>query len=376
MSGGLTCDDGPRHTGLLVGFHHSGRQVSLDAVSDNSDCARPRPSEPERRSSLLSQPRVRSQGSTSLDARPRPLDADFGPRYSRQNSGRGLRPEAREDEDDDEGCSVSVRSRVYADGHREAQISFHPTTKRGSACFHASEDEPGDTCAEAAEQQLQALDALLGNLARAVEEVAESKRQGADALKKHQVKVQRIQQEIDTNISALDLELRCIASSLKPSYRSSLLAQRQQKQQQAAALGRAYEDAVLSITTEELLAYGAAADEGGGHEALGGEHMRQTLVQAGDEIQDKTEASINRTKHMVGEMEEMGAQILIKMDEQTEQLRKANQDLDDAHYNVDRAKKTAITLAKNAAGDRFSQCLCLFIFLFLVIAIVLVCVPR
>ncbi|CBZ51421.1 unnamed protein product [Neospora caninum Liverpool] len=373
---GTTNDDRPRHTGLLVGFNHARRGLSPAPVSADSDCDRPSDTEPAARPSLFSQPRPRSAPSADSVDLSGPFDTDFSRRSSRgdvprrwssrQNErGRSRRGDASED---DAGFAVSVRTRVNADGQREAQVALHRESKRSSAASYASEDEAGENCAEAAEQQLQALDALLGNLARAVDEVAEVKRKGADALKKHQVQVQRIQQEIDTNLSALDLELRCIAASLKPAYRSSLLAQRQQKQQQAASLGRAYENALLSLTTEELLAYGAAADEDG-QEVLSGERMRQMLVQTGDEIQDKTQ-------HLVGEMEEMGAQMLTKMDEQTEQLQRANEDLDDTHYNVDRAKKTAITLAKNAAGDRFVQCLCLFIFLFLVIAIVLVCVPR
>lgn len=79
---------------------------------------------------------------------------------------------------------------------------------------------------------------------------------------------------------------------------------------------------------------------------------------------------------MVGETEEIGAQVLARMNEQTEKLHKANDDLDDVQYNINRAKKTAVVIAKNAAGDRFTQCLCLFIVLFLIVAIVLVCVPR
>lgn len=64
---------------------------------------------------------------------------------------------------------------------------------------------------------------------------------------------------------------------------------------------RQYEENLLSVNRDDLLAYRAAIEEennalsalgsGAGEEAggIGGERTRQTLVHMGDEIQDKTQ---------------------------------------------------------------------------------------
>ncbi|PFH32547.1 hypothetical protein BESB_018650 [Besnoitia besnoiti] len=421
MSGFHAGDDAdrPRHAGLLVGFNSS--RTGTNPASQNADLpgyersragdcggdggysggsssrSPPVPPGPQPASHSLvrvrdgdrRQPssRHKDRASSSLSG-PCP-QRDFeecGDRYG-PSSGRvpvTRAPLWRDAEGTGKGVpssSVSLRSGQAARNIKlDRKVSFHQATRERTSSLSVGDDDndgEGETCAEAAEQQLRTLDALLSELARAVDEVGATKKKGADALRNHQVKVQRLQQEIDTTLSALDLELRCIASSLRVAYRSSLLAQRQQKQQQAASLGRSYEDALLSVTCEDLLAYRAGAEEGDEEqETLREEKLREFLVQAGDDKQDKTQASLYRTKQMVAETEEMGAQILSTMNEHTEQLQKAAEELDEVQYNVIRAKKTAMAIAKNAAGDRFIQCLCLFIVLFLVIAIVLVCVPR
>lgn len=68
---------------------------------------------------------------------------------------------------------------------------------------------------------------------------------------------------------------------------------------------RLYEENLLSVNRQDLLAYRAAIEEehnnflgvdgedGGG---IGSERTRQTLVQMGDDIQDKTQVSENIKK--------------------------------------------------------------------------------
>lgn len=87
------------------------------------------------------------------------------------------------------------------------------------------------------------------------------------------------------------------------------------------------------------------------------------------------QASLIRTQQMVAETEEVGGTILQKMQQQNEQLEGVREGLDDVEQNLSRAKKTAQTIAKNAANDRCMQCLCCCVTLLAIASIVLVALP-
>ena len=78
----------------------------------------------------------------------------------------------------------------------------------------------------------------------------------------------------------------------------------------------------------------------------------------------------------MAETEDMGGNILQRMQQQNEQLEGVKDRLDDVEYNLARAKKTAQTIAKNAASDRCMQCLCCCLTLLLVASIVLIALPA
>lgn len=85
--------------------------------------------------------------------------------------------------------------------------------------------------------------------------------------------------------------------------------------------------------------------------------------------------SLARTQQLVAETEDMGATILQRMQQQNEQLEGVRDRLDDVEYNLARAKKTAQSIAKNAASDRCMQCLCCCITLLLIASVVLIALP-
>lgn len=87
------------------------------------------------------------------------------------------------------------------------------------------------------------------------------------------------------------------------------------------------------------------------------------------------QVSLARTQQLVTETEDMGAAILQRIQQQNEQLEEVRDRLDDVEYNVARAKKTAQSIAKNAASDRCMQCLCCCITLLLVASVVLIALP-
>eukprot|EP00917_Polyrhabdina_sp_WS-2016_P013457 GHVP01029569.1.p1 GENE.GHVP01029569.1~~GHVP01029569.1.p1 ORF type:complete len:217 (+),score=39.87 GHVP01029569.1:842-1492(+) len=97
----------------------------------------------------------------------------------------------------------------------------------------------------------------------------------------------------------------------------------------------------------------------------------QQLAQEGDNIQDKTQESIDRMKAMVHEAEDIGVATTQKMDQQIEQMQRVQGNLDDVDYNLQRARGTVGKIAKDAASDRCIQILCVAIWICLIIVLVL-----
>lgn len=58
------------------------------------------------------------------------------------------------------------------------------------------------------------------------------------------------------------------------------------------------------------------------------------------------------------EAEDIGIETAAKIDRELEQMGRIAEDLDDVNYNTQRAKDTALALARGAAGDLCIQILC------------------
>ncbi|KAL8436444.1 hypothetical protein ACSSS7_001736 [Eimeria intestinalis] len=175
---------------------------------------------------------------------------------------------------------------------------------------------------------------------------------------------------------SVSLELRCSSSILSPEAISSLVRRQQLLKEQFASLTAECESQLLAVSKEQLLdRYARTHGQQEDAADMTVQQQRQQLVMLGDEVQDQTQISLTRTQQLVAETEDMGATILQRMQQQTEQLEGVKDKLDDVEFNITRAKKTAQTIAKNAASDRCMQCLCCFITLLLIASIVLIALP-
>lgn len=97
----------------------------------------------------------------------------------------------------------------------------------------------------------------------------------------------------------------------------------------------------------------------------------ETAQLVGDKIQDKTAASLGRTKQQAVEAREIAAQIELTLAEHEEKLEGIGKELDDMQLNIKRSKKLVARMARAAANDRCIQILCVLLTGALVILIVL-----
>ena len=111
-------------------------------------------------------------------------------------------------------------------------------------------------------------------------------------------------------------------------------------------------------------------DFGGGEDQVVAREQRKAIA-LGDQLQDKTEASLKRIQKMAAEAETLGATALHQMQAQEERLNAFNEDLDEIDSDLRRARQVIGQLAKGAAGDRCVQLLCVFISLALLLCLVL-----
>eukprot|EP00916_Digyalum_oweni_P024026 GHVL01039776.1.p1 GENE.GHVL01039776.1~~GHVL01039776.1.p1 ORF type:complete len:190 (-),score=46.51 GHVL01039776.1:180-749(-) len=70
---------------------------------------------------------------------------------------------------------------------------------------------------------------------------------------------------------------------------------------------------------------------------------RDQIVSKGDKIQDQTQESLENTKRLVAESEQIGRAAAAKMDEQTTQLTRIHEGVTDISENLDRAGKVLAT---------------------------------
>lgn len=103
---------------------------------------------------------------------------------------------------------------------------------------------------------------------------------------------------------------------------------------------------------------------------------RQQAVALGDVIIGKANASLDRSKALALESEQIGTTTLQKMNEQNEKLDSIYEGLDEIQGNLARSRQLLGKIAQSAANDRFIQVVCVLIFIAVVIAITLNATTR
>jgi len=98
---------------------------------------------------------------------------------------------------------------------------------------------------------------------------------------------------------------------------------------------------------------------------------RQQAIAVGDVIVGKATASVERSKQMALESEQLGNQTLQKMQEQQEKMEAIYESFEEIEGNVARSRKLLGKIAQGAANDRMIQCLCIFIVIAIVVAVTL-----
>ena len=98
---------------------------------------------------------------------------------------------------------------------------------------------------------------------------------------------------------------------------------------------------------------------------------RKQAIAVGDVIIGKASESIERSKQMALESEQLGQQTLQKMQEQNEKMEGIYQSFEEIEGNISRSRKLLGKIAQGAANDRMIQCLCIFIVIAIVVVITL-----
>lgn len=99
-----------------------------------------------------------------------------------------------------------------------------------------------------------------------------------------------------------------------------------------------------------------------------------TLEQAAavaEKTQAESKASLNRSLGMVLQAEQVGHSILVKMNEQEDQMNRIGEDMEDIKANLVRSKKLVGQIARSAASDRCIQALCVLLTIAVMVMIAL-----
>jgi len=97
----------------------------------------------------------------------------------------------------------------------------------------------------------------------------------------------------------------------------------------------------------------------------------EQAVELADKTQDKSKASVDRSKKMLLEAEQVGIATLDQMHMQEEQMNKIAEDVEDIKANIVRSKKLVAAIARSAATDRCVQMLCLLVTIAIVVMVAL-----
>eukprot|EP00922_Rhytidocystis_sp_ex-Travisia-forbesii_P057758 GHVS01085486.1.p2 GENE.GHVS01085486.1~~GHVS01085486.1.p2 ORF type:complete len:229 (+),score=37.93 GHVS01085486.1:215-901(+) len=174
----------------------------------------------------------------------------------------------------------------------------------------------------------------------------------------------RISQQVRTAKEAYILELRGVPVEDARVFKTEL----DEKMSQFKNLLTEYEWKKTEISREQLVGIAETVNDTN----IDVDEMdRQQIVVYGDEVQDKTLESIHRMKRVVGETEQIGHEVVHRLDDQTEQMGRIHEKMNDVEYNLKRAQKTMKSIARNAASDRCVQVVCCLVVVLLIVVIAL-----
>ncbi|TVU37610.1 hypothetical protein EJB05_10935 [Eragrostis curvula] len=93
-----------------------------------------------------------------------------------------------------------------------------------------------------------------------------------------------------------------------------------------------------------------------------GEMSNQELIHAGRKQMDQTDQAIERSKMVVAQTVEVGAQTAASLTQQTEQMKRIGNELDSVHFSLKKASQMVKEIGRQVATDK-----CIMAFLFLIV---------
>ncbi|TVU37653.1 hypothetical protein EJB05_10979 [Eragrostis curvula] len=93
-----------------------------------------------------------------------------------------------------------------------------------------------------------------------------------------------------------------------------------------------------------------------------GEMSNQELIHAGRKQMDQTDQAIERSKMVVAQTVEVGAQTAATLTQQTEQMKRIGNELDSVHFSLKKASQMVKEIGRQVATDK-----CIMAFLFLIV---------
>jgi t-SNARE complex subunit (syntaxin) len=189
---------------------------------------------------------------------------------------------------------------------------------------------------------------------------------------------------VATTRRTFNMELRQLTGAAKGSYAAKLagydakaeqlaqdvkLARREMEEQQRAALLRGAAD---RAERGDGAATAAAAAGAASQAAL----SRDDLLKASTAVQDKTEAALQRTLMSINEANDIGDATLQKLAEQTEQIKRIDEQVTDIASELDRAKDVMTSFVKRASTDKLILVFVVLIILCVVGLVIFIAVIR
>ncbi|KAM0833397.1 hypothetical protein ACQ4PT_064282 [Festuca glaucescens] len=108
-------------------------------------------------------------------------------------------------------------------------------------------------------------------------------------------------------------------------------------------------------------------DAGNGHVAednvqMASEMSNQQLIDSGMKQMDQTDQAIERSKMVVAQTVEVGAQTATTLTQQTDQMKRIGNELDSVHFSLKKASQMVKEIGRQVATDK-----CIMAFLFLIV---------
>ncbi|CAN6312623.1 unnamed protein product [Urochloa humidicola] len=114
----------------------------------------------------------------------------------------------------------------------------------------------------------------------------------------------------------------------------------------------------------ELFDMGAASSEPAAEDniQMASAMTNQQLIDAGRNQMDQTDQAIERSKMVVAQTVETGAQTAVTLTQQTEQMKRIGNELDSVHFSLKKASQLVKEIGRQVATDK-----CIMAFLFLIV---------